>query len=128
MTEEQTPGATPEEMAAAGAVGQAAAAAIEANQGDPAAAREAATAAVEQTAAEKGLSLSDDDVSKIVDGLIGALEARGAFEPPPAAPAAPAPPASPAEPAAPAAETPAPVPVVEEPPRKRTLAERFAGS
>lgn len=100
----------------------------------PAEAREDAPKAIKQEADKQGLELTEDQAKFVADTVITELENRGAFEHQPAAEGPPAPPAPevPAE-GPPAAEAPAAPPAPsadqppEEPPRRKSLAERFQG-
>lgn len=92
---------------------------------NPEAARQATRTAVEQVVEQRNLTLSDDDVTRIVDGLISSLDARGVFDTPPPQ----SPPAMAAEnPSGGEAENPTSPPPPEDPPHKRTFAEKFLGS
>jgi hypothetical protein len=84
--------------------------------------RSAADDAAKAKAAEVGLKLSDEDRHAIADTLIERLDGMGAFAPPPT-PDAP-PPADTPEAAADAQDA---GQLGAEPPRKRTIAEKFAG-
>jgi hypothetical protein len=130
---------TPEQAAGvAQAGGQAAGTAAEQGQ-TPEQAQAATAEAMRAQAAKEGVALSDEDCNKIAETTIKLLEARGAFEQAPPAgqtetPSTPpdggssSPATSPSE-----ASSPAPPPSTppatpsEEPPRKRTFAERFQG-
>lgn len=118
--------------AVASAAGEAAAA-----SGSAAEAQENVQQAVDRTAADRGIQMTEADKRGIVDGLVAELERRGAWQDPtPPAPATPPataagqpttppPTASSDGGAAPSPNAPdADVPV----PRKKTLAERFQGS
>lgn len=125
MSDQQQPTQqpTPDQAAAAGRVSQdvaqAAAAAPTADQ-----ARTDAAAAARAAADREHLEISDEQIAAIANGVVNAMEQRGAFDAPlepvapPPAPAAPAGEDAGASPAAPAAE---------EPPRKRTFAQRYLG-
>jgi hypothetical protein len=99
-------------------------------------------AAVEQSAEDQNVNLSDEDRKAMVDALVSELESRGAWgeppapveTPPPSGEGAQPPPAPPAE-TPPAAEGEAKPPEapegegapVESPPRRPSLAERLSG-
>jgi hypothetical protein len=126
MTDQQTtPPSQPtaEELARAGEVSQAtadaAAAAPNADQ-----ARTDAAAAARKAAERVNLEIPEEQIKLIANGVVNAMEARGAFDPPvePIAPPPAAPPAPGEEPAA----TPPAAPV-EQAPKKRTFAQRFLG-
>jgi hypothetical protein len=115
---------TPDQMRAAGdvsqAVAQAASAAPTAEQ-----ARTDAAAAARQAADKAKLEISDEQIAAIANGVVNAMEQRGAFDAP-LEPVAPPPvPAAPAgeDTGGPPPAAPAPV----EAPRKRTFAQRFLG-
>jgi hypothetical protein len=103
------------------AVGTAAAQSAEA--GETADETRARATSAARTAAERvKLEISDEDLNRIVDGMIGRMQELGAFDAPPAPEPSPQPPASAEEP--PPASVPA-EPV--EPPRKKSWAEKYAG-
>lgn len=101
-------------------IAQAGGAAIDPATQTPAQAQAASQAAIQQQAQTEGVTISDADAAMIAEHTIKALEARGAFEQPPAAPPAD-PTAGNAGPGATGLEPPA-----SEEPRKRSFAEKFA--
>ncbi len=99
-----------------------------------------ARAEVKETVKEEGeaqgLKVDEQTAELLANAVVSQLEARGAFGAPaePAAPAEPvvpgepAAPAAPVEPAAPAAPAPEPTGLGDEqPPKRKSLAERFQG-
>lgn len=95
-------------------------------------ARTRTSEAIRETAQQRNVNLSDADVDRIVNGLIAGLEARGAFDEPPAAPT----PTSTNSPEDGSVADRNFTSVVDEdeetestevPPRKRTFADKFAG-
>ena len=122
MTEHATQ-PTAEEIAATQRVGAAAGQAMaEAETAEEA--REAGTRAARQAADREGVKLSDESVKQVVDAFVGALEVRGAFDPPPEPVVAP--PAAPPAPTQGDAAAAAPAPV-DSTPKKRTFAQKFLG-
>lgn len=114
---------TPADLAAAGQAAGETAAAAQARG----ATREEIRAEIAAELDARNIGLSDDDVKRISEGMIAALESRGAFDQTPAEPAAAGGVAGEETPDIPAG-TPAPEPAKPpEPPRKLTFAERFAG-
>jgi hypothetical protein len=112
--------ATPQDVAdVSNAVAAAAAAAPNATQ-----AREDAATAARQAADKVNIELSDEQIAAISNGVVTALEARGAFEPPPEPLTAPPAPEVPDDLSA--APAPAPAPV-DPGPQKRTFAQKFLG-
>lgn len=80
----------------------------------------ASQAAMRTEADARNVQLSDEQINAIAAATISQLEARGAFEPPPAPPAAGVAPPDTSNPPEPASAAPAP-------PRRKTFAERFVG-
>jgi hypothetical protein len=112
--------ATPQDVAdVSQAVADAAAAAPNATQ-----ARQDAAAAARQAADKVNIELTEEQIAAISNGVVSALESRGAFEPPPEPLEAPPAPTVPDDPAQPAPGPPAPV---DPGPRKRTFAQKFLG-
>jgi hypothetical protein len=96
----------------------------------PAQARTDAAAAAQRVGAEKGIEIGEKEAKVIADAVVSAMEARGAFDAPlenVSPPPAPAPAAGDAA-VAPAGAAPAAVAVApEQPPRKRSFAQKFLG-
>lgn len=122
-------------VAAAG--GEAAGSAAEQGR-TPEQAQAATEAAMREEADAQGVTITDEDINKIAEGTIKLLEARGAFEqaPPPgqsAPPSSETPSGStgstetPSDGSASGGSTPPSSPSTEQPPKKRTWAERFQG-
>lgn len=125
MIDQHTPPSQPtaEDLAKASEVSEAVAgAAAGAPNADKA--REDAAAAARQTAERVNLEITEEQVTLIANGVVNAMEMRGAFDPPlePVQPPPAAPPA-PGEPPAPVPAT----PPVQEAPKKRTFAQKFLG-
>lgn len=117
---------TAEQVAAAGEVSQAVAAAASAAPTADQARSDAATAA--RTAAERvNLEITDEQIAAISNGVVNAMEQRGAFDAPLEAVGPPAPGSPPADPSAPASAEAAAAAAPVEAPRKRTFAQRFLG-
>lgn len=131
-----TPAGTPEDAQAIAAAGSAAAVQ---HPTDPAASQAAAEAAMKAEAAKRQVELPPEQIEMIAAATIKMLEARGAFEDPtpaasgnsgstestPAAPSSPSGTEALSQP--PPASPPVPPTPDDEPPRKRTFAERFQG-
>jgi len=104
-------------MEVGGAAASAAAAAPTAEEAQAAAAK-----AARAKADEVKLELTDEHIERISDGVVKAMESRGAFDAP-LEPVQPSPAPEGEEPVQP----PPPEPAPEAPPRKRSIAQRFMG-
>jgi hypothetical protein len=114
---------TPEQAVELGqAVGQAAEGATSADE-----ARQRAEQAARTTSDKHNLELSVEQIKAIGDGVVTALEQRGAFDSPPEPVAPPPAPPEATAAAAAAAEATAPPAPVEAKPQKKTFAQRFLG-
>lgn len=121
---------TPAQQAAVAEAGAAAAT----QAGSAAEAEPAVRDAIRDEANTQGVTISDQDVQRIAAGTIAALDAAGAFDPPPAPATEPTPPPAepPAEPGAANTEDGSGNPDDQAaggdtPPAKQTFAEKFMG-
>lgn len=114
------PAATAPTVEDATAIAQAGGTAVNPDTQTAAEAQAASQAAMRTEADARNVTLTDEQIQAIAAATISQLEARGAFEPPPAAPAAGIAPPDTAQP-------PEPTTTAPEPPRRKTFAERFVG-